>query len=249
MADDAGIDGVDAATQPEARRAIRRSALEGHHVAEYLDAGAVRAAFRRAAGPTGLVRHVRFPALPRVAGLPTFAAIDFETADAQRDSACSLAIVRVEQGALVEAFSFLIRPERLRGHIPHEWIHGISWDMVAHAPSFAEVWTHASRLLDGVDALVAHNAAFDRSVLEASCRDAGVRPPALEWVCTVKRTKHVLGMKRARLPLVCRALGIALEHHDPLSDAIACAQVMVASLLVESCGMRVSMQRSHGRSR
>lgn len=233
MADDAGVAGQDLASPASARREVRGAAVGTVDVAEYLDAARVKAAFRAAAGPGGLVREVRFPASPRLAGLPTFVALDFETADAQRDSACSLAVVRVEQGALVEARSFLIRPERPPGAIPHEWLHGISWSMVRRAPRFGAVWERCLPLLDGARMLVAHNAAFDRSVLTASCRHAGIPPPELPWECTVKRAKRTLQLRSARLPLVCRQLGLHLEHHDPLSDAVACAQVMVATMLLD----------------
>ena len=40
---------------------------------------------------------------------PTFAAIDFETADYGRDSACAVAVVRVEGGVIVDrAFHYYI---------------------------------------------------------------------------------------------------------------------------------------------
>ena len=42
--------------------------------------------------------------------IPTFAAIDFETADYSRDSACAIAVVRVEGLAIVERTYYYIRP-------------------------------------------------------------------------------------------------------------------------------------------
>ena len=41
-----------------------------------------------------------------------FVAIDFETADYQRDSACAVALVRVESGKIVAREHRLIRPPR-----------------------------------------------------------------------------------------------------------------------------------------
>jgi len=43
---------------------------------------------------------------------PTFSAIDFETADYGRDSACSVAIVRVVDGEIVERWYRFIQPPR-----------------------------------------------------------------------------------------------------------------------------------------
>jgi len=41
---------------------------------------------------------------------PTFAAIDFETSHTDQDSACALAVVRVERGVITDRLVHLIRP-------------------------------------------------------------------------------------------------------------------------------------------
>ena len=54
--------------------------------------------------------HLAAPHTPAAAPAapPTFVAIDFETADYGRDSACALALVRVEAGVIVQrAFSYI----------------------------------------------------------------------------------------------------------------------------------------------
>jgi len=51
---------------------------------------------------------------PTHAAPPTFVAIDFETADYGRDSACALALVRVEAGVIVQRAFHYIRPPRAR---------------------------------------------------------------------------------------------------------------------------------------
>ena len=45
---------------------------------------------------------------------PTFVAIDFETADYGRDSACALALVRVEAGVIVQRAFHYIRPPQIQ---------------------------------------------------------------------------------------------------------------------------------------
>ena len=67
-------------------------------------------------------------ALP--AAPPTFVAIDFETADSGRDSACALALVRVEAGVIVQRAFHYIRPPRQR--MIFTYLHGISWEQVAN---------------------------------------------------------------------------------------------------------------------
>ena len=102
---------------------------------------------------------------------------------------------------------------------------------MADASPFAQVWTEIRELLRGVDFLAAHNAAFDRSVLQACCLSARLDPPPLPFECTVRHARRRWGIRPTTLPDVCRALDIPLgRHHDALSDAEACAQIMMAAL-------------------
>lgn len=159
--------------------------------------------------------------------LPAFAAIDFETADDGPDSACSLAVVRVERDDAVRETSWLIRPPRREFRFTY--IHGITWQHVQSQPSFADLWQHIARQLEGVDFLAAHNAPFDRRVLESCCRAAGLRAPRLPYVCTVQVARAVWGVYPTKLPDVCRHLKLPLVHHDAASDARACAQIVLAA--------------------
>ncbi|MCA1908747.1 MAG: exonuclease, partial [Magnetospirillum sp.] len=70
--------------------------------------------------------------------MTAFVALDFETADQGRDSACSLALVTVENGRVTDTWQRLIRPPRPRMLYTH--IHGITWDMVADQPDFGHLW-------------------------------------------------------------------------------------------------------------
>jgi DNA polymerase-3 subunit epsilon len=58
-----------------------------------------------------------------------FVAIDFETADRHRDSACALAMVRVESGEIVKTEHRLIKPPRM--YFEFTYIYNIMCDMVA----------------------------------------------------------------------------------------------------------------------
>lgn len=156
-----------------------------------------------------------------------FAAIDFETANQDRDSACAVAVVRVESGAVVAKRSWLIRPPTRKFRFTH--IHGISWSDVQGAPDFATVWRQAAELTAGVAFFAAHSAKFDRSVLDACCRSASLPVPTAPFRCTVALARSAFGLFPTTLPDVCRFLGIALRHHDPLSDAEACARIVVAA--------------------
>jgi DNA polymerase-3 subunit epsilon len=157
----------------------------------------------------------------------TFVAIDFETADHAPDSACAVGLVRVEAGRVSRREVVLVRPPRPRVLFSH--VHGITWDRVATAPRFADAWPRLVPMLDGAAFLAAHNAPFDRRVLAACCDAAGLAVPGLPFVCTVQLARRRWGEKGNSLPAVCRRLGIGLIHHDPLSDAEACARIVIAA--------------------
>ena len=154
-----------------------------------------------------------------------FVAIDFETADAGADSACAVALVRVHGRTIVDRAYRLIRPPRR--NITLSWVHGLTWADVADAPTFGPVWSELTPMLEGVDFLVAHNAGFDRAVLRACCAKAGLTMPPVRFKCTVKWSRRTFDLPRANLPTVCEHLGIELDHHQALSDAEACARIMM----------------------
>jgi DNA polymerase-3 subunit epsilon len=78
--------------------------------------------------------------------------------------------------------------------------------------------------------VLAHNAPFDRAVLRACCAAHGLEMPAVPFVCTVRLARSAWAIRPTRLPDVCGRLGIALRHHDPLSDAMACARIAATAL-------------------
>ena len=161
--------------------------------------------------------------------MTNFVALDFETADRYRDSACAIGLVRVEQGQVVDKVHYLIRPPRRQFEFTH--IHGITWTQVANQPDFAELWPDIAAILAGAEFFAAHNAAFDRSVLYACCQAYGILPPVAEFVCTVKLARQAWNIRPTKLPNVCDYLGIPLNHHDALSDAEACAKITIASAI------------------
>ena len=156
-----------------------------------------------------------------------FAAIDFETADHGADSACAVGVVRVEDGRIAERFHRLIRPPRDR--FIFTYIHGITWPQVCMEPGFAQLWTEIAAAIGDAQFLAAHNARFDRKVLETCCRTAGLTAPQRPYVCTVELARKIWSIYPTQLPAVCGRLGIDLDHHQALSDAEACARIVLAA--------------------
>jgi DNA polymerase-3 subunit epsilon len=157
-----------------------------------------------------------------------FVALDFETADPGRDSACSIALVRVERRTIVHREHRLIRPPWRTFQFTA--IHGISWSQVAQAPTFAELWPQLAAALEGAQFIAAHNASFDAGVMRACCEQAGLRPPSQPFVCTVQMARQAWNLRPTKLPDVCRHLGLPLQHHNALSDAEACANIVLAAV-------------------
>ena len=157
----------------------------------------------------------------------SFVAIDFETADELRDSACSVGMVRVDDGRITERVHRLIRPPR--NAFRYSQIHGIEWSEVEDQPPFSVVWPGLECILEGASVLVAHNAAFDRSVLHCCIRSANLNPPAIPFECTMKISRRIWHIFPTTLPYVCQYLGIELQHQNALSDAEACARIMIAA--------------------
>ena len=156
-----------------------------------------------------------------------FVAIDFETANRSPSSACALSVVRVEGQRIAGKSVSLIRPPTSQFEFSH--IHGITWEHVAAKRAFADVWKTLVPMIEGAEFLAAHNARFDRDVLVACCRNARIAIPNHPFVCTVELARLKWNLYPTKLPNVCEFLGLPLRHHDPLSDAAACAEIVLAA--------------------
>jgi DNA polymerase III subunit epsilon len=159
--------------------------------------------------------------------MSTFVAIDFETANRSRESACSIGMVRVEKGQIVQREHYLIRPHQ--PEFEFTYIHGICWKDVAKEPTFGERWPEIEAVLKGTEFIAAHNAAFDRGVLNACCDIYGIQRPQQDFLCTVQLARKTWKLHPTKLPNVCDYLGLELNHHHALSDAEACAQIVIAA--------------------
>ncbi len=155
-----------------------------------------------------------------------FTAIDFETANGSRGSACAVALVRVRGGAVVDQLDTLIRPVDGGGFSGFNIrIHGIRPADVSDAPTWEELWPQVASFV-GADALLAHNASFDRGVWRATSELGGLAAAEPEFHCTVRLSRRFLDLPSHRLPLVAKALGLPpFAHHQAAADALTCASI------------------------
>ena len=159
-----------------------------------------------------------------------FAAIDFETANGRRSSVCSVGIVIVKNGEIVDRFYSLIRP---RPNYYTEWtteVHGLDHFDTDYEENFPEVWARVSNRLEGLP-LVAHNKPFDESCLKAVFMEYGMEYPGYEFHCTLAASRRCLKLPNHQLHTVAAACGYDLEnHHHALADAEACAAIALKLL-------------------
>lgn len=157
---------------------------------------------------------------------PNFTAIDFETANKNRNSACSLAIVVVENNEIVFKKHWYINPQT--DDFYFTYLHGIKKSTVKNAPTLAELWQ--SELKDYIDGkiIAAHNAPFDISVLNTTLQEAGISLPKIQSIDTVQYSRQYFPhLQNHKLSTVADFLNIPLNHHNAMSDAEACAQIIL----------------------
>ncbi len=158
-----------------------------------------------------------------------FTAIDFETANSSSASACSVGLVKVRDGRVVDRANWFIRPPS--GHDEFtEWntrIHGIMAVDVADALLWSEQLPDLVAFA-GDDHLVAHNAGFDMGVISAACRASYVEIPRFRYFCSLQIARKTYTLDSYRLPVAAMAAGFEdFHHHDALADSEACAAIVV----------------------
>lgn len=160
----------------------------------------------------------------------SFTAIDFETAGAHRASVCSVGLARVRAGVVVDRYSSLVVPPTGLDSFTsrNSQIHGIGPEHVRSAPDWDAVFSDVMAFA-GDDVLVAHNASFDRSVLQQACTSVDLDWPENRWLDTLPVARGMLTLASYSLPFVAQALGLPpSEHHDAAEDAQQAAHIAVA---------------------
>ena len=155
-----------------------------------------------------------------------FAAIDFETANYDRSSVCSVGVVIVRGGEIVDKFYSLIQPEPNYYNYWCTQVHGLCRTDTDYAPVFPDVWAQIEPLIEGLP-LVAHNRPFDEGCLRAVFRTYQMDYPEYEFLDTLAASRRLQpGLENHQLQTVAAACGFCMEnHHHALADAEACAWI------------------------
>ncbi|WP_110312761.1 3'-5' exonuclease [Dysgonomonas alginatilytica] len=160
-----------------------------------------------------------------------FVAIDFETANHELSSVCSVGIVMVRNGIITDRFYSLIQPEPNYYNYGNTAIHGLTYDDTTNEPVFSEVWKQIEPLIEDLP-FVAHNKGFDEACLKAAFRSYQMDYPDYQFYCTLAESRRQLRhLVNHQLHTVAEDCGYILtNHHNALADAEACAEIALQLL-------------------
>lgn len=149
-----------------------------------------------------------------------FVSVDFETLTPELTSACAIGLVKVVKGVIVQKFFSLIKPipdDRIERN---SFVHGITDEMLVDAPTYKELWPKIETLFDSHN-IVCHNSGTDINIIVRLNEYYGLKIGDVHIIDTMKIT----GMS---LTKACEIAKIDMEcHHDALSDATACAELIL----------------------
>lgn len=152
----------------------------------------------------------------------TFVAVDFETMTKNPASICAAGFVKVVNGVILEQWYSLIKPVEDNMPETFTWLHGITYEMTASAPTYPTAHTKLREMLSDGSPFVCHWTGADVRFAEAAQEHYSLKNCINETVDTYELS----GMNLAN---ACEHYGIDLgNHHDALCDARACAQLLLA---------------------
>ena len=162
-----------------------------------------------------------------------FVAIDFETANnSEVGSICSIGAIKVRNSIIVDYYSTLINPQ-IEFSYYNSKVHGIHAGDVIDAPTFIQAYP-SFRSFIGDNIIVAHNASYDIAVLERALFINDLPAEDFPYACSMCIAKNVFpNDPKHSLDALCEKLDIPLAHHNALSDAEACAKIVLVCAVIK----------------
>jgi len=156
-----------------------------------------------------------------------FTVVDIETTGGMSsyDSVTEIGAVKIQGGRVIGEWQTLVNPGRPIPAFITE-LTGITNDMVADAPKFADVAADFAAFLKG-SVFVAHNVNFDYGFLKEEFARLE-QPFKYPKLCTVSgMRRHYPGHASYSLAAITREYGISLRnHHRAMADARAAAELL-----------------------
>jgi DNA polymerase-3 subunit epsilon len=164
-----------------------------------------------------------------------FIAIDFETANNNLNSACSIGIVAVKDLQIVNREHYYIKPPIDSGIFNNKNIdiHGITPDLVADKPYFNEIWDKIKHYFNEDEIIIAHNPRFDMSVLKNCLNTYQLAHPDFIYMDSISISTKACGNTVGRkLDDRANFFNINIDnHHDALCDAEVAAKIVISTVL------------------
>jgi DNA polymerase III subunit epsilon len=153
-----------------------------------------------------------------------FIAVDVETANSSRESICQIGLVSFADGNIAWEWSSLVNPEcDFDGF--NVQLHGIGSAHVSTAPTWSTVLEQITESISGQ--IVVSHTSFDCDALHHASARYGIALPSCSWLdtCAVARMAWP-ELAHHKLDVLCEQFGIRLQHHDAVSDARACGELL-----------------------
>lgn len=159
-----------------------------------------------------------------------YAVVDVETTGLARDDRIiSAAVYRLDaRGEVEDHWYTTVNPERDPGPV---WIHGLTSEILAGAPLFADIAEEFATRLEG-RVLVAHNAVFDWQMIAREYARAKREAPVRQRLCTIALAKELdLPLPNHKLETLAAHFGVLQRRaHHALDDARVLAEAFRPSL-------------------
>lgn len=155
-----------------------------------------------------------------------FIAIDFETANHKRCSACTLGISIYKNNINIDNKYFIFKPYPFEFDEINLRITGLKESDFENLPNFEEIWNTIELYFN--DSLVfAHNASFDINVLKQTLDIYNIPYPNFDFCCTYLMSKVKFeNLQNYKLGTISNLLELkSFEHHNALEDAIICGEI------------------------
>ena len=158
-----------------------------------------------------------------------FIALDFETANSSRLSVCSIGLVKVENGKIVDEFYSLVKPTPFNFEPLLTKIHGLTEVDCLNAPEFKYLWPSVSSWFHN-QVILGHNVSFEKSVLKHLSLEYQIDFNVMDFLCTLNISRKLLPeLENHKLPKIYNHLfNKKMRHHIALDDARAAAEIMIS---------------------
>lgn len=158
-----------------------------------------------------------------------FITIDFETANENRCSICSMGIAIVENFNIIDKKHWLIKPQELRFNKYNVKKHGITEDMVINEPEFDELWGSIKNYFNS-NIVFCHNINFDIYALKDVLQNYNLEFPTFYYQDSMQIAKVIWNdLPNYRLKTLAEKFNIKTNFHDACDDAICCSKIIIES--------------------